>query len=72
MFPGLDDLMKSIETVCNAQLEGLELKTPIDSERLKKILSGLKRRMDLLDCRHFSYLIVPKFANKVNKLLNVL
>uniref|UniRef100_A0A915PSP7 Peroxisomal biogenesis factor 3 n=1 Tax=Setaria digitata TaxID=48799 RepID=A0A915PSP7_9BILA len=60
---GLDDLMKSIETVCKAQLEELELKTPIDAERLKAILLNLKRRMDLLDCRHFSYLVVPKYAN---------
>ncbi|EFO18755.1 peroxin-3 family protein [Loa loa] len=61
---GLDDLLKSIENVCKAQLEELELKTPVDGEHLKAILLNLKRRMDLLDCRHFSYLIVPKYANK--------
>ncbi|VDK62901.1 unnamed protein product [Onchocerca ochengi] len=61
---GLDDLLKCIETVSKSQLEELELKTPIDGERLKAILLNLKRRMDLLDCRHFSYLVVPKYANK--------
>uniref|UniRef100_A0A0R3RSI6 Peroxisomal biogenesis factor 3 n=1 Tax=Elaeophora elaphi TaxID=1147741 RepID=A0A0R3RSI6_9BILA len=61
---GLNDLLKKIETISKAQLEELELKTPIDGERLKAILLNLKRRMDLLDCRHFSYLVVPKYANK--------
>ncbi|KAM3728107.1 Peroxisomal biogenesis factor [Dirofilaria immitis] len=61
---GLDDLLKCIETVCKLQLEELELKTLIDGERLKAILLNLKRRMNLLDCRHFSYFVVPKYANK--------
>ncbi|VDK74963.1 unnamed protein product [Litomosoides sigmodontis] len=61
---GLDELLKRIEAVSKAQLEELELKTPIDGEHLKAIFLNLKRRMDLLDCRHFSYLVVPKYANK--------
>ncbi|CAG9533841.1 unnamed protein product [Cercopithifilaria johnstoni] len=61
---GLDDLLKRIEAVSKVQLEELELKTPVDGEHLKAILLNLKRRMDLLDCRHFSYLVVPKYANK--------
>ncbi|VDM08888.1 unnamed protein product [Wuchereria bancrofti] len=61
---GLDDLLKNIESVSRAQLDELELKTPIDGEHLKAILLNLKRSMDLLHCRHFSYFIVPKYANK--------
>ncbi|VDN42322.1 unnamed protein product [Gongylonema pulchrum] len=64
VFLGLNDLLRSTEIVCKAQLRNLDLKTPVDEESLRQILFGIKRRMDLLDCRHFSYLIVPKFANK--------
>lgn len=60
----MDDLLKRIENICKSQLNELELVTPIDGERLKAILLNLKRRMDLLDCRHFSYLVVPKHANE--------
>ncbi|VDM98068.1 unnamed protein product [Thelazia callipaeda] len=61
---GLNDLMKKVEEICKSELEELELRSPIDGEKLKVILRNLKKRMDLLDCRHFSYLVVPKYANQ--------
>uniref|UniRef100_F1L7E9 Peroxisomal biogenesis factor 3 n=1 Tax=Ascaris suum TaxID=6253 RepID=F1L7E9_ASCSU len=61
---GVEELLNRIETICEEELGDISLKNEFDSDCLKELFETIKRRMQSIDTRHFSYLIVPKFADQ--------
>lgn len=62
---GIDQLMDYVESICEKELSKIDLKKEFDPVGLSDLLLLIKQRIQSIDCRQFSYLIVPKFADQV-------
>ncbi|VDM40548.1 unnamed protein product [Toxocara canis] len=61
---GVEELLNRTQKICDEEVSEISLKAQFDSDRLRGLLGSVKRRMQSIDTRHFSYLVVPKFANQ--------
>ncbi|VDK42457.1 unnamed protein product [Anisakis simplex] len=61
----VEELLNRIESICEDKLQRVSLRREFSSETLRELLEQIKCRLYSIDTRHFSYIVVPKFANQV-------
>lgn len=62
---GIKNLAKRVHVLCKSELENVELKKMFHVGDLKHVFQSLKQKMEMQDRRHFSDLVVPKYAAQV-------